>query len=149
MKIALIFLIALLPTLSHASKPSRSSCNYYLTVENDYNCGFNGYPLKFGYRLCQKYLKAEPNMTRNVQKWFPKIRHCLQDYIADGRGSFRTCDDLHKRAINSHIGCYVKTGFCSLGIMDQADILAATSFDLFNLDIMALSLKVKAACLNR
>ncbi len=145
MKIAILLILALLPVLSFAG-PSRNSCSYYRTVENEYHCGKNGYPLKFGHRLCQKYLVAQPTMRPAVKLWFPKIRYCLQNYLENSRGTIRGCDDLHKRAINSHVGCYVQTGFCNLDFMDQADILAVTSTDILNLDILGLSFRVKAAC---
>ena len=145
---ALILFLMLIPLTLQAA-PSRRNCSYYLDVEKEYSCGFNGYPLKFGYRLCNKYLSAESQMPQRVKTWFPKIRLCLQKYLEDQRGAIRDCSDLHRKAINSHIGCYVQTGFCDLGVMDQAAILRVTSTDVLNPDVLGLSFKVKAACLSR
>jgi hypothetical protein len=136
------------PLLSYA-RPSKRDCNYYLQVEKEYKCGAEGYPLKFGNRLCRKYLAAESQMPPAVKTWFPKIRFCLQNYIERQRGSIRDCNDLHRKAIDSHVGCYVATGFCNLGIYDQAEILRVTSTDLLNPEIVSLSFRVKAACLSR
>lgn len=140
-----LLLIFCLPFVANAG-PSRNSCAYYLQVEAEEHCGPDGYPLKFGYRLCEKYLEAQPTMRPNVRRWFPKIRYCLQNYLEDYRGTIRDCSDLHRKAINSHVGCYLETGFCELGVLDQADILAVTNVDLLNLDVMGLSVRVKAAC---
>jgi hypothetical protein len=148
MKYTLLLVLTLLPLLSHAG-PSRNNCNYYLDVERAYKCGAEGYPLKFGNRLCRKYLAAQSDMPARVQTWFPKIRYCLQNFIEKQHGSIRDCSDLHRKAIDSHIGCYVATGFCNLSLIDQASILKVTSTDLFNPDIVALSFRVKAACLSR
>ncbi len=145
MKHSLTFFLFFI-SLSALAGPSRKSCNYYVEVEREYRCGSEGYPVKFGYRLCEKYRVAEPNMPAKVKTWFPKIRYCLQRYLETQRGSIRDCHDLHVKAINSHIGCYVATGFCDLGIMDQAAILQVTSMDIFNTDIMGLSMRVQMAC---
>lgn len=148
MKILLPLLLMFISLNTHAA-PSRKSCAYYGEVEREYRCGTEGYPLKFGYRLCEKYRVAEPNMPVAVKAWFPKIRYCLQRYLENQRGSIRDCQDLHRKAIDSHIGCYVATGFCNLGILDQASILQVTSTDIFNADILGLSFRVKAACAMR
>ncbi len=148
MKTVITLLLAFF-TLSAIAVPSRNDCNYYLDVERDFKCGFKGYPLKFGYRLCEKYLEAQPGMTRAVQRWFPKIRYCLQNYLETERASIRDCKDLHRKAINSHINCYVQTGFCDLSVLDQAQIVQVTAFDILNPDVMGLSLRVKAACMSK
>lgn len=145
MKILIPLILFLFALTIHAA-PSKKSCSYYGEVEREYRCGSEGYPVKFGYRLCEKYRVAEPTMPAAVKTWFPKIRYCLQRYLENQRGSIRDCEDLHRKAINSHIGCYVATGFCDLGFMDQAAILQVTSTDIFNADILALSFRVQAAC---
>jgi len=144
-----IILFILTTTAVFASRPSSRSCEFYKTVEANYHCGSSGYPLQFGYRLCEKYRKAEPSMSKAVKRWFPKIRLCLQEYIARNHGSFRSCSDLHQRAIDSHIGCYIKTGFCELSWADSVQILKVTSTDILNSDIIALSAKVNFACAGR
>lgn len=147
MKIILVLLLTM--PYAFASRPSSKSCEYYKTVEASYQCGRSGYPLQFGYRLCEKYRKAEASMSKAVKRWFPKIRLCLQEYIARNHGNFRSCSDLHQRAIDSHIGCYLKTGFCELSWADSIQILRVTSTDILNSDIIALSAKVNFACANR
>lgn len=142
-------LLTLLSSSVFAARPSSKSCDFYKTVEASYRCGTSGYPLQFGYRLCEKYRKAEPSMSKAVKRWFPKVRFCLQDYIARNHGSFRSCSDLHQRAIDSHIGCYLKTGFCDLSWGDSVQILKVTSTDILNTDIIALSAKVNYACAGR
>lgn len=127
-------------------RPSRSSCNYYYEVEREYKCGKDGYALKFGRRLCQRYLDVQSEMPQRVQNWFPKIRYCLQKFIEDQRGSIRGCSDLHRKAIDSHIGCYLSTGFCNLSVTDQASILRVTGADIFHPDVIGLSVRVQAAC---
>lgn len=140
------FIILLTATTAFAAGPSSQNCEYYKTVEASYQCGSTGYPLQFGYRLCQKYLKAEPSISKTVKKWFPKVRLCLQEYIARNHGNFRSCSNLHTRAIDSHIGCYLKTGFCDLSWADSIQILKVTSRDILNRDIIALSAKINLAC---
>lgn len=141
---ALLFLILVSSTVF--AGPSATDCIYYLQAEQEYKCGQHGYLMDFGFRLCQRYLKEQPNTRPNVQTWFPKVRYCLQDYIEKNRGTFRDCHDLKKRALDSHVGCYLETGFCDLRFEDDAQILQITSFDLFRPSIISLSLKVRSAC---
>lgn len=140
----LFFLI--LFSVSAFAGPSSSDCNYYREVESTYKCGPKGYPLDFGFRLCEKYLKAQPNTRPNVKTWFPKVRFCLQDFIAKNHGSFRDCDDLKTRALDSHLNCYKDTGFCGLSLVDESQILRITAFDIFRPSIMSLSLRVQSVC---
>lgn len=92
------------------------------------------------------YRKEEPNLTPAIRKWFPKIRYCLQRYIERDRGNIRDCDDLKQKAIDSHIHCYVHTGFCSLSEVDLLHILRVTSTEILDTDIMGMSAKVMSEC---
>ena len=129
-----------------AFEPTSKDCNYYRTVEEDYACGAEGYPLNFGYRLCQKYLESESKITPRLKNWFPKVRFCLQNFIETERGGIRDCDELHHRAIASHIPCYQDTGFCSLPMSDQLLILKITHKDILNMDILSMGLKIQVKC---
>lgn len=138
--------LVILSLNAFASKPSSKNCDYYNNVEDTYDCGPKGYPIDYGKRLCLKYLKAETVQTDSIKAWFPKVRLCLQKYLEDKRGSIRDCGDLKKKAIHSHVSCYIKTGFCSLPISDFMSIAKITSVDIIDTDIAALSLKVLKEC---
>jgi hypothetical protein len=131
---------------SFAAPPSSRSCDYYYEVERDYKCGEHGYPLDFGHRLCEKYLTAQPNVSKSLRLWFPKVRYCLQVYLENNRGNFRGCQDLRRKALKSHTTCYEKTGFCDLSFSDKMTILRVTAMDLANLDILRMSFDIQRIC---
>jgi hypothetical protein len=145
-QVVLAVLLSLFGETALSAEPSSKSCNYYFDVEDYYRCGRRGYPLNFGYRLCHRYLQAEPRLSKPIREWFPKIRLCLQEFIADEYGSIRDCRDLKQRSIDSHIPCYVKTGFCSLEGKDVFKIIQITSIDIFNPDVLSMSMKVLQKC---
>ena len=138
------FLLLLLISFSALAAPSETDCRYYLEVEKHFKCGPRGYLLNFGHRLCEKYLRSEPHARPAVQTWFPKVRYCLQDFIA--HGSFTNCSDLKEQALESHIGCYVSTGFCELSGKDERQLLRMTSGDLFRPSVLLLALRIKPEC---
>lgn len=138
------YLFLLLLSFTAIAGPSETDCHYYLEVEESYKCGPRGYPLNFGHRLCEKYLRAEPEARTGVQLWFPKVRFCLQDFIAGG--SFLDCQDLRRQAINSHVDCYKKTGFCELSSKDERQIIRMTAAELFRPSVLSLALRVKSEC---
>jgi hypothetical protein len=148
MKIRLLTTIMLTLSVATtlASGPTPNNCEYYKQVNSEYKCRPKDYPLSFGYHLCQKYLRAQPQVSSNLNKWFPKIRFCLQDYLEKQRGFIRDCDELYTKALNSHIPCYKTTGFCKLDFADKISILKITSTDVLNSDIIAMGLNVQKAC---
>lgn len=148
MKTKLFLCLCLISLSSSWAAPSRKNCHYYKQVEKEYRCGPEGYPLMFGHRLCFKYLQTEKKLSKDIQKWFPKIRYCLQNFIEKQHGAIRDCQDLKRQALDSHIGCYKRTGFCELSFQDRLSILQVTSSDLLNMDVVGLSMRVTAECKN-
>jgi len=140
-----LLLLLLFSAFTYAG-PSETDCHYYLEVEQNFKCGLRGYPLNFGHRLCEKYLRLEPEARDAVQLWFPKVRFCLQEYLEVNSGSFLDCKDLREKALDSHVGCYAQTGFCELSAKDERQILRMTGIDLLRPSVLSLALKVRSAC---
>lgn len=132
--------------MAFAGEPSRTSCEYYQNLEEIHQCGPKGYPLRFGLRLCEKYLRAEPKASPGIQAWFPEVRLCLQEALEEQREEITDCEDLKKRALDSHIPCYVSTGFCELGFGKKLELLKITSGDILKLDIRRLMKRINRAC---
>ncbi len=146
-KYLLIFLVTLPAWASNA--PSRTNCSFYLDLEAKTACGYEGYPLQFGYRMCEKYRLAEKNQTEGIKEWFPKIRYCLQDYLAKNSGRAKTCRQLADMAYASHINCYLNTGYCALPANDVTRILNITGPDILNPHVLAIGTEISAKCMER
>lgn len=142
-----LIVIAILFSLSvFAQHPDPQSCDYYLSIENDYQCGRGGYPLSSGYPLCKRYLKAGPYLSSRLKEWFPRIRLCLQNAIEDQRGTIRDCYDLRKKAIHSHVQCYKETRFCDLPKREVLTLARLTGTYMLKKDFLKLTLKLSTLC---
>lgn len=115
MKLLLFILIqiALLSGTSFASQcqPSADNCNAYLCLEEELQCGYKGFPLKYGYRFCKNFVKIIPT-TEKMDMWLTKTRYCLQEKIL--QNSEYSCKNLFSQSINDHVTCYIENGFCDM-----------------------------------
>lgn len=125
---SLIFSLVLWGLSSRAepsAMPSSQSCQYYQTLENSLQCGPDSYLIKSGYPLCEHYKRISPWMTDEIQKWFPKIRYCLQAALEERENEI-TCANLDQTALETHVDCYVQTGYCDLSLASKTQLSLVT-----------------------
>lgn len=111
--------------------PSSESCQYYLCIEQELQCGAKGYLKYFGHYYCETYLKHSSKLSTFGELWLYRARLCLQQKIEQIAFQARDCQDLHQLAITSHVDCYVSTGYCQLVELDQFKIKAIAAQELF------------------
>lgn len=119
-----IFALLSLPVTAQSQFPSTENCSFYQTLESQHQCGPKGY-LQAAFPLCQKYLNAQPRMNDEIQAFFPQVRYCLQDEFYQ-LGSRLKCEKLDRIAIQTHIDCYLKTGFCELSWLSKTQLTVLT-----------------------
>lgn len=109
----LIIILSLSATLAWGNTciPSSDSCDAYLCMEQKYSCGYKGYPLRFGYRLCKNFLKIRTK-SETVNKWLVETRYCLQEKFTNNPDY--SCKNMFQGSINDHVSCYNETGYCDL-----------------------------------
>lgn len=114
----LIIILALSSTLAWGDTctPSSDNCNAYLCMEQKHSCGYRGYPLRFGYRLCKSFLKLRTN-SEIANKWLVDTRYCLQEKLT--RNPDYNCTNMFYGSINDHVSCYNETGYCLLPNKDK------------------------------
>ena len=100
---------------------SSRSCEFYTCMENQLACGKKGYFRSFGQPYCKKYLENQSTFSSAAQNWLEDVRQCLQERLIETSLKY-ACPQIHKAAIQSHIGCYVDTGFCELRYRDQYQV---------------------------
>lgn len=112
----LLFLVLLF-----ASIPSYADeCSAYQEIENNYQCGTKGYPLKFGYKYCRKFIDNQDQFSPQGQAWLALTRECL---IAEVESfSVSSCRELKKLAFDSHGECFERAGFCNLAKEDRKEL---------------------------
>ena len=101
---------------------SYSSCDYYVCAEQHDPCGPKGYWMGWGHRFCQKFLDKEDQFSFEAAQWLRENRNCLQAR-AEEITERSQCSGIRKGAMESHVACYVDTGFCELSLSDKASIL--------------------------
>jgi hypothetical protein len=147
MKFSPIFLLtATLICLNVWAGPNSRDCEYYKDVEARFLCGRQGYPINYGYRMCNLYLRQQHSVSPGLRQWFPKVRYCLQKYLHNNQTKFHGCQDLKAKALRSHVGCYVKTGFCALSWSDRLTIVRSLEWGVFSRDVLAQAYAVQQAC---
>lgn len=117
------FAILFLSVHAQAYCPSSySSCDYYVCAEEHQPCGPKGYWTGWGHRICEKFLNKEAKFSLEAQQWMRENRNCLQAR-AEEIAEHAQCSTIRKAAMQSHVACYVDTGFCHLNLADKAAIL--------------------------
>lgn len=124
--------------------PAKDSCDYYLCKARELNCTSTDYPVKFGYKLCQRYLQDQHTAPRAFETWFPAVRECLQKKF--DALQLHSCQNIDETAFSTHVDCYIQTGFCQLSTSDKAWLVVETSWQMFDPLAMQTALQVQHAC---
>jgi hypothetical protein len=114
------------------SNPVRGQCSFYEDcLETRYHCGPDGYPLGYGKKFCNKFNAARDKFSQKGQIWMLDTMECLQRVLVPeatgpkemgGQGG-SPCDELRKKAFDSHAECYVQNGVCTLSVKDWVEIV--------------------------
>lgn len=122
MMLSLIFLVAAVNPAYAYCPSSYSSCDYYVCAEQHNPCGAQGYWIGWGHRICEIFLSKEETYSVEAAQWLRENRNCLQaraEEIKEGA----QCSGIRRAAMESHVACYVDTGFCELSLVDKAAVL--------------------------
>lgn len=117
--LSLAFSTATVAQSQPALQPSPANCDFYQQIEEQMQCGPQGYFQKWAAPMCDKYIRSETNpvtglfLSQELKQWFPQVRMCLQEYLLSEIGTL-TCQNLDQHANQSHIECYIQTGYCEL-----------------------------------
>jgi hypothetical protein len=123
-----------------------NSCNYYLCRESNQNCGETGYYLRFGYPYCEKFTVSEkPDLSYEGNIWLDKVGLCLREQL-ELISNETSCGDTESSAIQSHIYCYLTTGFCNLKLNDQIQIFGIVYKELSDTRFMKVLLEIGSRC---
>ena len=96
-------------------EPPLNSCSFYEEcAEVAFECGASGYPIKFGDTMCKIYLENDLKLSAGGNAWSRDVRKCLQDALVPVIMDWDcyTCATFETFAFESHVPCYVNSGFC-------------------------------------
>ncbi|WP_347357244.1 hypothetical protein [Bdellovibrio sp.] len=146
--LAIFTILVSLTAAASSCVPSDQSCDFYACKEREHSCGKKGYWQNFGYPYCQKFLKDEARFSPQSQIWLQDVRYCLQEriqHMAEGA----SCSNMHTIAMDSHVSCYVDTGFCDLSYVEQVRIYWYLKGALRSTDTWREAYLLKQACFSR
>ena len=146
-----LFALILVPLDSMANTVAAScerfidhSCDYYLCKEEQFRCGKNGYPLKFGYPNCKKYVHAHKDFKQRAQLFLSTVRICLQEELESAKA--KNCKALNRVSYDSHVQCYVESGFCELPFGQKMKIASIVRKDIFLVTSIRTANEINFAC---
>lgn len=92
------------------------SCTQYQCAEYVFNCGEKHYLTKFGHRYCEAFrLQQEKRKFSNqFDNFLSDTRLCLQEKLSDIDFS-SSCPEIADYGLESHVDCYLDSGYCELG----------------------------------
>lgn len=140
----LVCCVAFCSQLSNTSSISRcqdhideNDCEFYRCIEARMQCGEEGYPLRYGYKYCQRFAERSRHFNNKVslyicslfihklilslqgRQWIFDVMECLMKDV-NGSKIYRglltssSCNALERMAFQSHSSCYINNGFCSV-----------------------------------
>lgn len=127
---------------------SEANCDFYSCLDNEYNCGPNGYPLGYGLKYCQAFIDDADKFTSQGQVWLEKVRLCLQQALVADDNCESSCTAIWNDAFNSHAACYVNNGLCDLPPSDWvalAEVVGLPTLQLIAPELMNV-LQVSEGC---
>jgi hypothetical protein len=113
-----LFILAMVFVVSSAN--AASICEDYLIKSNELGCDSTNYLTAYGYRYCAAFEKRQPSFTPSGQTVLSHLRFCLLDALSKAQV---TCDSVEAFAFESHVSCYVESGFCEMNSLDKMHIL--------------------------
>lgn len=126
---------------------ARSQCDFYQDISNKLQCSQDDYFLRFGEKYCRVFIAKAPRFSSEGQNFLRQVRQCLIQKIANGvKHGALSCSNMDELAMDHHINCYVKSGFCTLSGSDRRELFLLTWRAMLESNILEMSWKINSAC---
>lgn len=99
-------------------------CSYYTCREAAQPCGADGYVASYVGPYCRRFASVtEPRVSAAARRWLQRVRQCLVREL-DRRAPIGTgCEATRAIGLETHVTCYLETGFCALSPLDWLAIV--------------------------
>jgi hypothetical protein len=108
-----------------ASLVSSEHCNFYLTLNTQFQCGTKSHLMEYSYKYCQRLL--DTRSTFENTKYQDDVRQCLQEKllakIQQAAEGMVTCDAFKQIDLDSHESC-LAVSFKQLSVDDVSKFIA-------------------------
>jgi len=103
-----------------------NNCSFYdKCLEARNQCGLDGYTLNYGLKFCKKFNAMD--LSSEGEKWITKTMACLQANLIQFAETKTDCNVIEQKAFETHVSCYIESGFCNLNASDLG-VIAKTNF---------------------
>lgn len=144
MKIKILFFVVLSFLQTAFAQPDISECEAYRHRSDQLQCTEEDYFINFGERYCQIFVEKNHRFTNYGQEVLAFLRSCLiQSMESDDN---MTCENAKELAQEHHYGCYMESGYCSLGLYDRVQLGWIVKYEFFDPGFLAVSEKINLAC---
>jgi hypothetical protein len=126
----------------------RDSCAFYTEcLEQTLPCGPQGYAINYGGHFCQAFAANADEFSTMGKQWISDVMYCLQNELVPLLQALKapTCKNIKDFAFDSHPGCYLKAGVCTLPLNDWLAIANVIGFKQLFLDLAAIKQQVIVA----
>ncbi len=108
------------------------ACEYYRCRERQSHCGSDGYLVGYVGKYCDRFSTVtEKRISPAGAQWMSDVRACLIGTLDQWTDSTDSCETIEQVGIESHSGCYLQAGFCSLPFTDWFAIVhTIDAFDI-------------------
>ena len=103
-----------------------------LVAEGESNCGSDGYLVGYVGKYCERFSTiTEKRLSPAGARWMSDVRACLIETLHQWTDSTDSCETIERVGVDSHSGCYLQAGFCSLPLTDWFAIVhTIDAFDI-------------------
>ncbi len=130
-------------SMGAAQASDLDQCEYYAYKARSLGCSKDNYLLKFGYRYCRAFEKRQAKFSVAARPVLDKIRSCL---ILEMEQRQPACLTAEAHGFNSHVPCYLLSGFCGLSGSDKLHIFWIIRDQVANANFRKVASVITRAC---
>ena len=91
----------------------RHDCSFYTDcMEPVFQCGPDGYPIAYGQEYCTRFMDNYDTFSPSGQAWIDDSFDCMKKAMVPLLDSGMTCEELEVAALDTHVQCFLDSGFC-------------------------------------
>ncbi len=106
-----------------------NNCDFYeKCLEAKNQCGNEGYAIGYGQKYCRAFNSLD--LSPQGEKWITATMACLQENLIPYAEDKTDCKVIKDSAFQSHVNCYVNSGFCDLSNQDKLKIMKTNIWSL-------------------
>ena len=125
------------------------SCDFYQCLDQTFPCGDKGYALHFGHKFCTKSDTQLFNrmQTEQGKQWVLDTMKCLQQALSERLDiEALSCQKIQDIGYQTHMNCYIQSGYCELPGQDKKEIIKLLKFQLLKPKNIIQGIHLLQAC---